>query len=179
MSEELLQFVGLLPTVGLALKAKVTGQETSRAPRMAQDKLKRWKDAAKKPQLLRWSDVQEEKMNEKITRKLAVGQNEMVGRLHLVEGAVVPPHKHLAEQVTMVMSGSLRFTIGGRDYTVKAGEVLIVPPNVVHSAVALEDADDIDCFSPLREDWLTGDDAYLKTGRSTLKKPGRADSKRL
>lgn len=136
---------------------------------MPRDKLASWKKAAKKPQLLRWSEVEEEKMNDKITRKLAVGQNEMIGRLHLAKGAVVPPHKHLAEQITMVMSGALKFTIAGKDYTVGAGDVLVIPPNVVHSALALEETDDIDSFSPLRLDWLTGDDAYLKTGKSTLK----------
>ena len=133
------------------------------------DKLAPWKKAAKKPQLLKWSDVRQEKMNDKITRKLAVGQNEMVGRLHLAKGAVVPPHKHLAEQITMVMSGALKFTMGGKEYLVGAGDVLVIPPNVVHSAVALEDTDDIDAFSPLRLDWLMGDDAYLRTGKSTLR----------
>lgn len=137
---------------------------------MARDKLASWKKAAKKPQLLSWADIKEEKLNDKITRKLAVGQNEMVGRLRLEKGAVVPPHKHVSEQITMVISGALRFTIGGRDIMVRAGDVLVIPPNVVHSALALEDCDDIDSFSPLRVDWLTGDDAYLKTGRSTLKK---------
>jgi len=137
---------------------------------LAQDKMAKWKKAAKKPQLLRWSEVKEERMNAKITRKLAVGQNEMIGRLSLKKGAIVPPHKHLAEQITMVMSGALKFTIGGEDITVKAGEVLVIPPNVVHSAEALEDSDDIDSFSPLRVDWLTGDDSYLKTGKSTLKR---------
>jgi quercetin dioxygenase-like cupin family protein len=82
----------------------------------------------------------------------------------------VPPHKHVSEQITMVMTGAVKFTIEGKDITVNAGEVLIIPPNIVHSAVALEETDDIDAFSPLRLDWLTGDDAYLKTGKSTLKK---------
>jgi quercetin dioxygenase-like cupin family protein len=137
---------------------------------MAPDKMASLRNAAKKPQLIRWAEIKEEKLNEKITRKLAVGKNEMVGRLHLAKGAIVPPHKHVSEQITMVMSGALRFTIAGKDTTVLAGEVFIIPPNVVHSAVALEDSDDIDAFSPLRVDWLTGDDAYLKTGKSTLKK---------
>ena len=137
---------------------------------MAQKSLASWRQAAKKPQLLSWSDIEDEKMNDKITRKLAVGQNEMVARLHLFKGAIVPPHKHLAEQVTLVMSGVLKFTIDGKDLTMRAGDVLVIPPNVVHSAEALEDSDDIDAFSPLRLDWLTGDDAYLKTGKSTLKK---------
>jgi len=137
---------------------------------MAKDKLAPWVKAAKKPQLMKWSEVKEERMNEKISRKLAVGKNEMIGRLHLAKGAVVPPHKHLAEQITMVMSGALRFTIGGKYYLVGEGDVLVIPPNVVHSAVALEETDDVDAFSPLRIDWLTGDDSYLKTGKSTLRK---------
>jgi quercetin dioxygenase-like cupin family protein len=137
---------------------------------MAPNRLASLRKAAKKPQLIRWAEIKEEKLNDKITRKLAVGKNEMVGRLHLEKGAVVPPHKHVAEQITMVMSGALKFTIDGKDTTVLAGEVFIIPPNVVHSAVALEDSDDIDAFSPLRVDWLTGDDAYLRTGKTTLKK---------
>ena len=94
----------------------------------------------------------------------------MIGRLRLAKGAVVPPHKHASEQITMVMSGALKFTVAGKETTVRAGEVLIIPPNVVHSAVALEDSDDVDAFSPLRADWLSGDDSYLKTGRAALKK---------
>jgi quercetin dioxygenase-like cupin family protein len=137
---------------------------------MAPNKLASLRKAAKRPQLIRWAEIKEEKLNEKITRKLAVGKNEMVGRLHLEKGAVVPPHKHIAEQITMVMSGALKFTIDGKDTTVLAGEVFIIPPNVVHSAVALEDSDDFDAFSPLRLDWLTGDDAYIRTGKSTLRK---------
>src|SRR6266849_10105423 len=137
---------------------------------MAPDKLASLKRAAKKPQLFRWAEIKEEKLNEKITRKLAVGKNEMIGRLHLQKGAVVPPHKHVSEQITMVMSGALKFTIDGKDTTVRPGEVFVIPPNVVHSAVALEDSDDLDAFSPLRLDWLKGDDAYLRTGKSTLKK---------
>jgi quercetin dioxygenase-like cupin family protein len=137
---------------------------------MAPNRLASARKAAKRPQHLRWTNLEEEKLNEKITRKLAVGKNHMVGRLHLAKGAIVPPHKHVSEQITMVMTGAVKFTIEGKDITVNAGEVLIIPPNIVHSAVALEETDDIDAFSPLRLDWLTGDDAYLKTGKSTLKK---------
>jgi quercetin dioxygenase-like cupin family protein len=137
---------------------------------MAPNRLASARKAAKKPQHLRWADIEEEKLNEKITRKLAVGKNHMVGRLHLAKGAIVPAHKHVSEQITMVMSGAIRFSILGKDITVNAGEVFIIPPNVIHSAVALEESDDIDAFSPLRLDWLTGDDSYLKTGKSTLKR---------
>jgi len=41
---------------------------------------------------------------------------------------------------------------------------LVIPSNMEHSAVALEDTLDLDIFSPVREDWLTGQDHYLRKG---------------
>ena len=122
------------------------------------------------PRFMRWSDVREEWLNKDISRKLAVGKKEMLGFVFLRKGAIVPAHKHVSEQITFVLKGSMRFKIKGRQYTVKQGELLIIPSNVVHEAVALEDTDDLDCFSPLRRDWLTGKDRYLRTGRSYLRK---------
>jgi ribosomal protein L16 Arg81 hydroxylase len=45
---------------------------------------------------------------------------------------------------------------------VKAGEVLVIPPHLPHTAVALEDTLDVDIFSPPRQDWIDGSDAYLR-----------------
>ncbi|MGA2665918.1 MAG: cupin domain-containing protein [Nitrososphaerales archaeon] len=124
----------------------------------------------KAPQHLRWDEMELEWLNPSISRRLAVGEREMLGWIWLKKGAVVPAHKHLSEQITFILKGALKFTIHGEDYTVRSGEVLVIPSNVVHEAVALEDTDDFDCFSPLRKDWLTGRDLYLRTGRSYLKR---------
>jgi quercetin dioxygenase-like cupin family protein len=126
--------------------------------------------AERQPRLIRWAEEKTEWLNPKISRRLAVGEREMLGYIQLKKGAVVPAHKHVSEQITFILKGALRFTILGREYTVRAGEVLVIPSNVVHEAVALEDTDDFDCFSPLRRDWLSGKDLYLRTGRSYLKK---------
>jgi quercetin dioxygenase-like cupin family protein len=75
---------------------------------------------------------------------------------------VVPEHSHPNEQISMLDQGSLRFVIAGQEILVKAGEVLRIPPHVPHSAEALEDAVAVDLFSPVREDWIRGDDAYLR-----------------
>jgi len=40
--------------------------------------------------------------------------------------------------------------------------VMRIPPHVPHSAQALEDSVAVDLFSPIREDWIRGDDAYLR-----------------
>jgi hypothetical protein len=41
---------------------------------------------------------------------------------------------------------------------------LTIPPNLPHTAEALEDTLDVDIFDPPRQDWLTGNDAYLRGG---------------
>ena len=38
----------------------------------------------------------------------------------------------------------------------------MIPPNAEHSAEALEETVEIDAFSPIRQDWLDGSDAYLR-----------------
>jgi quercetin dioxygenase-like cupin family protein len=51
---------------------------------------------------------------------------------------------------------------GEQEVTVRSGEVLTIPPNLPHSAEALEDTLDVDIFDPPRQDWLDGNDAYLR-----------------
>jgi quercetin dioxygenase-like cupin family protein len=45
---------------------------------------------------------------------------------------------------------------------IEAGEVMVIPPNAAHLVEALEDSEVFDLFSPIRSDWLSGDDAYLR-----------------
>ncbi len=86
----------------------------------------------------------------------------MVAQVFLKKGAVVPEHHHESEQITYILEGALEFQLEGRTVVVSKGEVLHIPSQVPHSAIALEDTLDLDIFSPIRHDWLTGDDAYLR-----------------
>jgi len=76
----------------------------------------------------------------------------------------VPLHQHESEQVTYILEGALKFELDGREITVHAGEVLVIPSNMPHRAVAMEDTLDLDVFSPIRHDWLDKDDEYLRRG---------------
>ncbi len=112
-----------------------------------------------------WDDIPREELNPKILRRIVTGDQVMVAIVDLKEGALVPMHKHHNEQITYVIEGCLRFTMeDGSVIDVRGGETLTIPPNVGHQAVALEDTIDLDAFSPIREDWLSGDDAYLRGG---------------
>ena len=111
-----------------------------------------------------WDSVPLEKMSDVISRKVISGEKAMVAQVFLKKDAVVPEHHHESEQITYIMEGALRFELEGREVIVRQGEVLHIPSNVPHRAVALEDTLDLDIFSPIRTDWLTKDDAYLRRG---------------
>ncbi len=111
---------------------------------------------------VQWDQVPVEPLNPLLSRQMVVGTNIMVARVLMKKGAVVPMHHHHNEQVSYIESGALQFTIEGKEVTVRGGECLCIPPNVPHSAVALEDTVDIDYFNPPREDWLNKTDDYLR-----------------
>ena len=110
----------------------------------------------------RWTDLKLEDLNPLIQRHFVVGEQVMLARILLKKGAEVPLHSHVNEQVTWILSGALEFSIGGKTLIVRAGEVLCIPPNLPHAAVALEDTEDIDVFTPPRADWINKTDAYLR-----------------
>ncbi len=109
-----------------------------------------------------WSAVPVEQMSPLITRQYITGTHTTVARLVLLKDAVVARHSHHNEQVSQVLSGSLVFQFDDYELVAVAGEVLTIPPHVPHRVVALEDTVAIDVFSPIRQDWLDGTDAYLR-----------------
>jgi quercetin dioxygenase-like cupin family protein len=113
-----------------------------------------------------WDQVPLEQMSDLISRKIVTGEKAMVAQVFLKKGAVVPEHHHESEQITYIVEGALKFELEGKEVTVRAGEVLHIPSNVPHRAVALEDTLDVDVFSPIRQDWLNKDDSYLRRGES-------------
>jgi quercetin dioxygenase-like cupin family protein len=117
------------------------------------------------PSATRFEKLETDKLNPLITRQMISGDDATFARLVLLRGAIVPRHFHRSEQYTMIFSGALKFLFDdGSETTVHAGEILMIPANIPHSAEALEDTVDFDFFSPRREDWIRKDDAYLRIG---------------
>ena len=113
----------------------------------------------------RWDRIPEEQLKGTITRRVISGERSMIAHVYLKKGDDVPRHRHENEQLTYILQGTLRLWFGDndeREITVRAGEVLVIPSNVPHRALALEDTLDVDVFCPPREDWLKGTDAYLR-----------------
>jgi quercetin dioxygenase-like cupin family protein len=109
-----------------------------------------------------WDEMEKEVLSPTIARKIIFGDKAMVAQVFLAKGAVVPEHHHESEQITYIMEGALEFHIGGKTIVVGKGQVLRIPSNVPHMAIALEETLDLDIFSPIRHDWIKKDDAYLR-----------------
>ena len=116
-----------------------------------------------------WAAIPCEELNPKTVRQAIHTERMTIAKLLLRQGATVPMHQHENEQVTMMESGALRFVFGGseggREVVVRAGDVLQIPPNLPHMVEALEDSTATDLFSGRREDWISGDDSYLRGPR--------------
>ncbi len=113
----------------------------------------------------RWEDMPREKVSDMLERRLVTGERMMLAHVYLKKGCVVPKHTHENEQFTYILEGALRFWLGedeSEELVVGAGEVLHIPSNVPHKAVAVEDTLDVDVFSPPRADWLNKTDEYLR-----------------
>jgi quercetin dioxygenase-like cupin family protein len=75
------------------------------------------------------------------------------GYWDVVQGAILPAHSHIHEQVTQVLEGQFEMTIGQETKIYKKGQLVIISPNVVHGGKALTDCKLMDVFCPVREDY--------------------------
>jgi quercetin dioxygenase-like cupin family protein len=90
------------------------------------------------------------------------GQNLMLSYLEMDDGAEVPMHNHPHEQGGILLKGRLQLTIGDETRTVEAGALFLIPPGVVHRAVAVDGpAVVLDVFSPVREDYAALANRYI------------------
>ena len=116
---------------------------------------------------INWDDVPVEQVNPSMQRRLVYGDKIMIARMKFKDGFVVPLHHHENEQITQVVSGTMRFWFGENKEVVMdlhAGDSVVIPANVPHEALMIGDVEEVDTWSPIREDWLDGTDDYLRSG---------------
>lgn len=78
----------------------------------------------------------------------------MLVKVKFEKGAVGTPHTHYHTQTTYVASGKFEFTVGNEKKIVKAGDGIYIEPDILHGCVCLEAGLLIDCFAPMRADFL-------------------------
>ena len=107
-------------------------------------------------QHLNWSNIPIEHVAEGIQRQMVVGEGLMICRFRFAPFLVTPEHEHPHEQMSIVVSGRVRFFIEGTERIASAGDVLHFPPRCWHGATMMdEEVVLIDIFTPVREDFLS------------------------
>jgi quercetin dioxygenase-like cupin family protein len=116
-------------------------------------------------QSIDWNSVELETVNASMTRRIVTGERMTVARIYFKDGFRVPQHSHEHEQITQVISGTLRFRFGedGEEQVdVGPGGVVVIPSHVPHEALCIGDVEEMDMWSPRRDDWLNKTDDYLR-----------------
>src|SRR2546422_10719900 len=85
---------------------------------------------------IRWTDVELEHLNPLLDRQMGVGEEVMVARVLLKKGAHVPMHHHVNEQITYILEGAPKFSIGGTELAVHSRGGLCTTPDLAHRAWA-------------------------------------------
>jgi quercetin dioxygenase-like cupin family protein len=75
------------------------------------------------------------------------------------EGAIMPTHSHVHEQIAHVLKGSFSLTVGEETKILEPGTVAVISPNVPHGGKAITACELLDVFHPEREDykWMVDD----------------------
>jgi quercetin dioxygenase-like cupin family protein len=89
-----------------------------------------------------------------VTAKIASGERMMLSLVTFAPDAVVPTHSHPHEQMGMIVSGTLEFTIAGETRVLAGSGMVFVPGGVPHAAKAGPGgALALEVFSPPREEF--------------------------
>jgi|SRR3989344_9341345 len=105
----------------------------------------------KKPQPFRFEDMKFEKVGEKVSLKTVNGTNTTLLNCKFEKGCIIPNHHHASEQITIVIKGCLKGKINDKEYTLRSGKGIVIPSNLPHEWVALEETINLEVFSPPRE----------------------------
>jgi quercetin dioxygenase-like cupin family protein len=104
------------------------------------------KDLADFPLLEIWGD--------EVRARRVQGERITLAIVELAPNAVVPEHRHAAEQLGMVIRGQMHFTVDGETSDLGPGGTWRILGDRPHDVVAGPDgAVVIDVFTPVRSDW--------------------------
>jgi quercetin dioxygenase-like cupin family protein len=86
-----------------------------------------------------WHQIPAEDVFPGIARQIVHGERQTMVRYVYAPGSVFPMHQHPEEQITVVVSGRIRFDVGGKQVVLGPGGVAVIPANIPHGAVVVGD----------------------------------------
>lgn len=85
---------------------------------------------------------------------LAIGPQSMMTKMRYRQDNVIPFHSHPNEQIGYVLSGRIRVRTRDSQHELGAGDTYAISAGVEHSIEIIEAAEEIQVFTPPREDFL-------------------------
>ncbi len=102
-------------------------------------------------------EIEAWQIHEKVTAKVIAEGEKMTALMSIWEPhSAFSIHIHPHEQIGICIQGEAIFTIDGKEYEVKKGDVYTIPSNVPHAERndGNETAIFFECFAPVRDDLL-------------------------
>jgi quercetin dioxygenase-like cupin family protein len=87
-----------------------------------------------------WNHIQAEEVTSSQWKKSLDAENLNVAMVELLEGAETVARSQQTEQVILVLQGALRVQVRDEEVTLRASQMLSIPPHTRYSAVALKTA---------------------------------------
>jgi len=102
--------------------------------------------------LTAWASLPAEEVVPGIQRQTVHGERQSLVRYWYAPGSVFPVHAHPEEQITAVLSGRIRFEVGGETLELGPGEVAVIPGGTPHGAIVVGDeaVETLNALSPRR-----------------------------
>ena len=86
-----------------------------------------------------FSALLEERISEKISRRILSGDQGMIVWWSIRAGVHVEPHSHANEQIVWMLKGKMEFRLGSEQRVCSPGDVLVIPGGAEHEAWFRED----------------------------------------
>jgi quercetin dioxygenase-like cupin family protein len=100
-------------------------------------------------------DMTREHVTDQMSRRMIVGDRQMLTVWNMKKGSHSAAHRHPEEQIFLILSGCIEFEIDGQRRRCGPNDIGVIPGNTVHEAWVLEDVEMANLFSPVRNDYLT------------------------
>jgi quercetin dioxygenase-like cupin family protein len=88
-----------------------------------------------------------------LLQEIGIGQHLNALHWNMSDKSEVKLHTHPQEQFGYVIKGGFNMVIGDENMNLKAGDSYFIPPDMLHSFIAVGETEAIDVFSPVKKDF--------------------------